>query len=576
MDDSSVSAEISMNVIELMKGWLHASGAEGLCQGMGLRRNPKIFADATMRFASASWRDDPAGKRLEAHLASIPEAASVRAKGKRLTIRFSDDLIAAFGEALELGQPVGMLSPPISDESVLIDFYGANATKALHVGHLRNLAIGNGLAAAFSAAGARVTTMSLSGDVGRQISEAMAGYKLYRDGQDPVAADMKPDHFVGAGYTDYVREFDQTGEASAADAPIAREIEISNDLAQEYMQRWHAGDHEIRALWEKIRGWAIAGQGPTLQRLGVKIDRLLYESEIIDRHPQILEEGIDSGILKRDDDGSVVYETGKIEYPFIVLLRRDGIPTWHLRDPICLGMLLRESADEIDRYIQFCGDEWMPAMAVYREILARLRPGPFNDVHTIQFHGMVTLGGSKIKSTGVRQPRIDDLLDRVIESQQMVRLVERYGALEPLSLARIVLLGHFVSRSPEAAIEFVEDHFVQDRHAHGWLLARAWCRANGDVAGSQSDPDPAAPSYRFAVMQSQRFRRSLADTVASHDPSKLSKYLVMLCRWYLDTRADRRIDRLMRTILQVGLGSLGLLPSADARNPQNGTDAARG
>ena len=60
-------------------------------------------------------------------------------------------------------------------ERYAVYFWGANTTKALHIGHLRNLALGNALAAALRIGGARVENRSLICDVGRSMGEAMAG-----------------------------------------------------------------------------------------------------------------------------------------------------------------------------------------------------------------------------------------------------------------------------------------------------------------------------------------------------------------------------------------------------------------
>ena len=65
-----------------------------------------------------------------------------------------------------------------------VQFWDANATKALHVGHLRNLAIGNALAAALAQAGARSSAAALISDAGPQHGRGDGG----RDEQRPPRA----------------------------------------------------------------------------------------------------------------------------------------------------------------------------------------------------------------------------------------------------------------------------------------------------------------------------------------------------------------------------------------------------
>ncbi len=97
-----------------------------------------------------------------------------------------------------------------------MQFWDANATKALHVGHLRNLALGNALAAALTQAGARVERRSLISDAGRSMGEAMAGViQSGRHTQSWPDGAQKSDHFVGLCYADYVAAAAQLADAAA-------------------------------------------------------------------------------------------------------------------------------------------------------------------------------------------------------------------------------------------------------------------------------------------------------------------------------------------------------------------------
>src|SRR5579871_4840162 len=165
------------NLLDLLGAELRAAGAEALCENVELRRTTEPFADATLRFAGGGWREAPAGRTLVDRLAAAPWCRSPRAKGGRLTLRIADEHVAALGGALESGVPTCLDCADLLDgRTVFVDFHGANTTKALHVGHLRNIAVGNAYAAASRIAGARVTTQSHGSDFGRQMAEAAAGY----------------------------------------------------------------------------------------------------------------------------------------------------------------------------------------------------------------------------------------------------------------------------------------------------------------------------------------------------------------------------------------------------------------
>ena len=154
-----------------------------------------------------------------------------------------------------------------------MQFWDANATKALHVGHLRNLAIGNALAAALAQAGARVERRSLISDAGRSMGEAMAGV-MHAGRHTPSwpDGDEKSDHFVGLCYADYVaaaRSVDRGGGAiEHPEDSLTRELQLRDDDADELLKRVLCGRTrgagavvqdarlgDLRAAQDARRGW---------------------------------------------------------------------------------------------------------------------------------------------------------------------------------------------------------------------------------------------------------------------------------------------------------------------------------
>ena len=166
-----------------------------------------------------------------------------------------------------------------------MQFWDANATKALHVGHLRNLAIGNALAAALAQAGAQVERRSLISDAGRSMGEAMAG--VLHSGRHTPAwpdGDEKSDHFVGVCYADYVAADRPSAAAEAIEHPedsLTRELTLRGDDADDLLKRVLSGEREALELWYKTRAWVISGQRKTLARLGIAFDRVFFESDFL-------------------------------------------------------------------------------------------------------------------------------------------------------------------------------------------------------------------------------------------------------------------------------------------------------
>ena len=144
--------------------------------------------------------------------------AAVSARADSLTVRFADAAIARLGERLEAGEE-GVLdaSDLLGGAEVVVNFCDANPTKALHVGHLRNIALGQALAGALAAAGARVTRQSQVSDYCRSMGEALAGYMELPEHITPRSLGVKSDHFVGECFGRYAGRAAERPDAEGAD-----------------------------------------------------------------------------------------------------------------------------------------------------------------------------------------------------------------------------------------------------------------------------------------------------------------------------------------------------------------------
>jgi arginyl-tRNA synthetase len=553
------------NPLELLGRLTAPLGNGGQTPSIAVRRVPQAVPDAAILMADRAWSETPAGHALLDRLESGAEFCSVRHKAQRLTLRFADDLLAAIGAELEKGRAAGLDgSRLLAGNTYIVDFCDPNATKALHVGHLRNLVIGHALAAAIEMAGGQVLRQSIVCDIGRNVSEAVAGYLQREGSRTPLSADVKSDVFVGRCYADYVRR--NAGAATAAaeedtpDAPIARELTILDDFAQTILQRWIAGDPDIDRTWRAVRAWVLDGQAETLGRLGIVFDRTLYESDTLRALERIVQEGISRGVFSYTPDGVLIYETGQRDYEVVPLVRGDGFPTEHMR-ALILWYELQQTLPTPTACIHVMGDEWLASTLQREAMLAKLIPCPLFAVYHKIPYGMVSIHGSKMKSSTGEVILIDDLLDDLTACDQIGHLCRGgdHGCRE--LLARTVIAGFLLSRPALKSLEFSRERFGDERHNPGWTLAKAWAKAHAGCPGDAVDPDPTDADYRFAVLHSQGFPRVLHMAAATRDVTMLTRYLLHIAEWHVAQPRAPRVDRVMRTLLRTGLCSLGVLPA---------------
>ncbi len=519
---------------------------------------------------SPAWQDEPEALAELVRIGAEPEVAAVLRDGDTVRLRLADEWVAASGERLQAGEGLAAEADDLAaGQAYAVYFWGANTTKALHIGHLRNLAIGNAIGAALARAGGEVEHRSLICDVGRSMGEAMAGVVASgregaRGGPD---GDQKSDHFVGWCYADYVKTGRDAGVGEdGAEDSVARESELYNDKADELMMRVLRGDQSALELWSKTRAWVISGQRKTLARLGVSFDEVIFESDYLPEVAELANRGLAAGTLsRRYGDEMVMYETEREELEEMPLLRADGLPTQHMR-----ALAYWAAAPQLDDVVslQVCGNEWVSHVTCRRQLIEALgvtngngngsaRGGgpPTHDV----FHGMVARGRESISSSKRGALLIDELDEWLAAALR--EDPERRQALadhpNPDRLPAQIALGFFLLQPASKQVEFEPEKLLRAGKASlGWDLALAQAQAGGEAR--LSGPAAADPAYRFAVVQSQMYRRHLASAVEGFDTLPLARFVAHFARWQVEAERPPEVRRVAAAVLAAGAAGLGI------------------
>lgn len=540
-------------------------------------RKPNERFDIKLVPRAPDWSKDPASLAALERLEGEPWVDSLTRRDEDVELRLSDTWIETTGAALEAGGGDEVeLADLARARRYAIQFWDANATKALHVGHLRNLALGNSLAAALEQGGGEVERRSVISDAGRSMGEAMAG--IVRSGHHTSAwpdGDQKSDHFVGLCYADYVASGGFVEEdIDEREDSLARELRMRNDAADELLKRVMAGESDALELWFKTRAWVISGQRKTLARLGVAFDRVFFESDFLEDGAALTERGLREGTLERRLDGVVIYDTGVEHLEEMPLVRADGQTTQHMR---AVSYWMGTPDVEGVTTIQITGTEWVAHSECIRKLMSELTPaqngGTTRGVHpTLDiFHGMVAQQKRAVSSSEEGGLLIDDLIEWIesrIDTDPEMREVRRVHPA-PERIPAQIALGYFLPYPMTPRVEFETDRLLTERESLGWDLVRARARRGGHPKGhtprgaarldTSSGHRPAEdPDYRSAVVQSEIYRRHLRLAVERYDVTPLALYLRHLARWYLEAERSSHVERVIHTLLDRSARGLGL------------------
>jgi len=284
---------------------------------------------------------------------------------------------------------------------VVVEFASPNTNKPLHLGHLRNMSIGDSVARILSLCGYEVFRASINNDRGVHICKSMLAYQRCGGGATPEGAGVKPDRFVG----DYYVMFN----AKSAEDPSW------NDDAQAMLKKWEDGDPATIELWKKMNGWALSGFRETYRLFGISFDREYYESDIYKDGKEIVKDGLERGIFYRRDDGAVAVDLEDEKLGDKVLLRPDGTSVYIVQD-LYLA-LLKDRDFGYDRSFYVVGNEQDYHFAVLIAIFKKLGRDVAGKMKHLSY-GMVELPEGKMKS---REGTVVDADDLIRETKELAK-----------------------------------------------------------------------------------------------------------------------------------------------------------
>lgn len=203
-----------------------------------------------------------------------------------------------------------------TNQLVMVEFSQPNTHKAMHVGHMRTMLLGDVIANILSFSGTDVVRANYFGDFGRDVIKWMWNFKKRHYGETPPENNVT--RWMGDLYAEstHMLEKDPDGE---------------NEIL-EMFAKWEAGDKEIRQLWKQTRQWSLDGFNEIYEVFNIIFDQVYYESQMEEKAKDVVQELIEAGIAidERSQGGPVIVkldeQLGLEEetYRVLVLMRSDS------------------------------------------------------------------------------------------------------------------------------------------------------------------------------------------------------------------------------------------------------------
>ncbi|SDH58809.1 arginyl-tRNA synthetase [Chryseobacterium taeanense] len=317
------------------------------------------------------------------------------------------------------------------NSTVMVEYSSPNTNKPLHLGHIRNNLLGFSVAQILEEAGYDVIKTQIINDRGIHICKSMLAWEKFGNGETPETTGTKGDKFVGNYYVKFDQEYKKeiaelvaqgvAEEQAKKDAPLMKE-------AQKMLLDWENGDEKVRNLWNEMNSWVYKGFDETYKRLGVDFDQVQYESNTYILGKDLIQEGLDKGVLYQKEDGSVWCDLTDEGLDQKLLLRSDGTSVYMTQD---LGTAVeRFKQNDIQKLIYTVGNEQDYHFQVLFKILGKLGYSWADQLYHLSY-GMVELPNGKMKSREGTVVDADELMQEMYEEAKLKSTEQ--GRLEGLS-----------------------------------------------------------------------------------------------------------------------------------------------
>jgi len=302
-------------------------------------------------------------------------------------------------------------------ETMVVDFSAPNASKAMHVGHIRSTIIGDALARMLRFLGHQVITDNHIGDWGTPFGMLIVGYRTILDRaayeRDPLA--------------ELERIYKIVQAQTKSDPAVAAQ-------AREAIVKLQKGDPENLALWQEFMAVSRQSLDRMYARLNVQFDQWLGESFYEPLLPAVVQELQEKGLAQFSEGALCIFDEDNPELagtPFLIQ-KQDGAFLYATTDLATIKY--RTETFHPDRIIYVVDSR---QQLHFKQLFAAARRwGYAIALEHVGFGTILGDDGKPIKTREGEPIKLEALLD---EAEERARVIahDKNPDLSPEELARI-------------------------------------------------------------------------------------------------------------------------------------------
>lgn len=202
----------------------------------------------------------------------------------------------------------------------MIEYSQPNTHKELHVGHMRNLCLGDSLIKIHKYCGFDIISSTFPGDVGTHVAKCLWYLKYHNT--EPIPLENKG-AWLGTLYT--------KGHLKLESEAGTTQEEISKKQMSEILTELENQQGESYEMWKETREWSIELMKKVYSWANVEFDRWYWESEVDVPSVEYVNKNLNNGLFVKSE-GAVGVDLSAYNLGFCMLLKSDGHGLYATKD----------------------------------------------------------------------------------------------------------------------------------------------------------------------------------------------------------------------------------------------------
>ncbi|MEX0798602.1 MAG: arginine--tRNA ligase, partial [Bacteriovoracaceae bacterium] len=399
---------------------------------LGPTPNPKAGDLAFPCFALANiLKSSPVeiAKKLGQALNSNPFVKNSLAAGPYLNFFINTGaLFKDLAPQLESGaffrQPLVERAP-----KTIIEFSQPNTHKEMHVGHMRNLCLGDALIKAHRYAGVETISTTFPGDVGTHVAKCLWYLKNINKEEAPKE---RKGAWLGSMYTqgsNFLKERQGTPQ----------EEEIKKEMGV-ILKQLEQKSGEYFELWKETRQWSIELMNQVYEWANVDFDTWYWESDVDSDSVALIKKYYEKGLFVKDQ-GAIGIDLSEDKLGFCLVLKSDGSGLYTTKD---IELARRKFEDQkVDKSIYVVDNRQALHFKQVFKTLEKMGFDKAKDCYHLQYE-MVELPDGAMSSRKGNVVPLQSLIDQMvakIKNDYLEKYQEEWSREEINNTANTIAAG---------------------------------------------------------------------------------------------------------------------------------------